>query len=346
MRVPGARRVLRAAARVARRPWSGRRGVVLLYHRVGTLEPDPWDLCVSEDNFAQHLRVLQELGAVVPLRSLGAALEQQEKSPPVFVISFDDGYADNAERALPILRRHRMAATVFVVSGTIGSAREFWWDALERVFFTKAELPRRLGLECGGRDHGWDLGAAASLTEAELRRGATWRVDGDEPAGIRQKTFLELWELLVAQDSGERDALIQAVLDWAGLGGGDARPTHRILTERSLLAMASDDLIDVGAHTRSHPSLPDLSGSRRRDEILGGKMDLESLLGRPVTSFSYPFGRYTAKTSEIVREAGFAAACTTESLHVYRNSDPLALPRVYVRDWDGQTFRKTMATYL
>ena len=98
MALPGVRKVLRAARRAAGVP-AAERGLVLLYHRVARMDPDPWDLCVSPQHFEAQLRVLRKLGTCIHLRDLSATLAERRSRRPVFSITFDDGYADNATAA-------------------------------------------------------------------------------------------------------------------------------------------------------------------------------------------------------------------------------------------------------
>jgi peptidoglycan/xylan/chitin deacetylase (PgdA/CDA1 family) len=344
MRRPGVRRLLRAVRRLAGSPGAGK-AVILLYHRVSQVDNDPWDLCVSPQNFADHLRVLQELGSCLKVRDLMPALAGGRSRAPVFSVTFDDGYYDNATAAKRILVEHDVPATFFIVSETIGSDQEFWWDALDRVFLTPGELPSTLQLTVGAQVREWELGSAAHYSPEDFRRDASWRADDDVAPGRRQQLFLEVWQFLVSLPTAQRKHLLGTILDWAKLDAV-ARPNFGIMSLGQLSHLADDELIEIGAHTRSHPSLPDLPLESQLAEISGGKADLENLLGRPVVSFSYPFGRSTEVTERVAREVGFSAACTNICQAVSRKSDQLALPRVQVKDWDGPTFRKVVMSYL
>ena len=84
--------------------------------------------------------------------------------------------------------------------------------------------------------------------------------------------------------------------------------------------------------------LADLEPAEQRREILGGKQDLESLLGHPVQVFSYPHGQvddFTPETVELVRDSGFLLACSAVGGLVTGDSDVYRLPRVAVPDCDG-----------
>jgi hypothetical protein len=70
---------------------------------------------------------------------------------------------------------------------------------------------------------------------------------------------------------------------------------------------------------------------------------LVAKLGASVTSFTYPYGaraQYSKQTPRLVKEAGFACACSSFPGHVAFYTDPYQLPRYLVRDWDGDTFAR------
>src|SRR2546423_8905789 len=111
------------------------RKLVLLYHRIADCHPDPYALCVSPRHFEEHLEVLHHKLAVV-------GLDQLEDRPDLGLraaITFDDGYADCFHTALPILNRHNIPATFFLVAGVIGTQRAFWWDELHDIFITGSD---------------------------------------------------------------------------------------------------------------------------------------------------------------------------------------------------------------
>jgi peptidoglycan/xylan/chitin deacetylase (PgdA/CDA1 family) len=89
-----------------------------------------------------------------------------------------------------------------------------------------------------------------------------------------------------------------------------------------------------------------LSDDAARAEVVGSKEWLEDVLDEPVTAFSYPYGgsdHYGRNAVELVRAAGFELACSGEPGPVIRGCDPLQLPRVTVKNWDGDALEKTLA---
>jgi len=118
--------------------------------------------------------------------------------------------------------------------------------------------------------------------------------------------------------------------------------THRALSPGEVIELAAGGLVEIGAHTVTHPALAELPAAAQRSEIEGSKTSLEEILGHTVTSFAYPYGspgHYTAETTAIVKEAGFGSACSGPAGLVWRGADPFQLPRFSMRDWDGAAFK-------
>jgi peptidoglycan/xylan/chitin deacetylase (PgdA/CDA1 family) len=128
---------------------------------------------------------------------------------------------------------------------------------------------------------------------------------------------------------------------WSGAARAP-RHSHRLLRADEVARLDRDSLLEVGAHTVSHPMLSRLGAARRHAEIAGSKRRLEELLGRPVASFAYPYGAGVG-TARMVRRAGFESACTTAGRRVVPGSDRYRLPRVYVGDWDGDQLERRLA---
>lgn len=85
--------------------------------------------------------------------------------------------------------------------------------------------------------------------------------------------------------------------------------------------------INVGAHTCTHPDLTRLPTERIEAEIVNSKAIIEDMLGVPVHSFAYPYGRYDPRSREIAQQH-FANACSDRLALVTAGSDPYALERV------------------
>lgn len=319
-------------------------GIVLLYHRVGESASDPFHLSVTPRHFAEHLEVLRKLGRPVSLQQFVRALQSGERPRRAVVVTFDDGYADNLHNARPLLERFDIPATVFVATGHIEDKREFWWDELDRLLLQPGTLPETLCIEAGGRIYEWNLSEAADYSEEAYLRGRDWNCympEADDP-GPRQRLYRALHGVLRPLPPEERQRVIGQLLTWAGKGAA-GRPTHRALSLNEVSDLVSDGLIEVGAHTVTHPVLSALPADAQEDEIRQSKIRLEQILNRPVNAFSYPFGGpsdYTAETMAAVRGAGFDCACSTLGEVVRHRADLFQLPRFTIQDCDGERFSR------
>ena len=94
--------------------------------------------------------------------------------------------------------------------------------------------------------------------------------------------------------------------------------------------MIASGLVEIGAHSLSHPMFPFCREDQVEIEVRDSKDNLEALLGSRIDSFAYPFGKYTPKAVEAVRGCGYKAAVTTQDGLVQAGDDPFLLKRVNV----------------
>jgi peptidoglycan/xylan/chitin deacetylase (PgdA/CDA1 family) len=320
---------------------SGRRALILLYHRVADLRSDPWSLGVTPSHFAEHLEVLQRYAYPMELRQLSQGLLNGNLPDRSVLVTFDDGYADNLHNAKPVLERYNVPATFFLTTGYIGHEREFWWDELDRLLLQPGTLPETLCLSVNGSTYRWMLGKAAYYDEGSFRRYQRWRAWEDAPSS-RHSLYASLYELLYPLMEGERRKVLNELLLWAD-AKPMVRPTHRSLSLEEVFALAQGELIEVGTHTVTHPALPTLPTASQWDEISESKDRLEEILGRQVYSFAYPHGSMSAQTVRLVREAGFTCACSCIADVTRLSSDHFRLPRIEVANWDGEMFAKRLS---
>jgi peptidoglycan/xylan/chitin deacetylase (PgdA/CDA1 family) len=283
------------------------RCLILLYHRVARIPSDPWSLCLTPEHFAEHLEVLRKYRRV-RLDRLNPGWSFGEKL--TVAVTFDDGYADNLHEAKPLLARYSTPATFFIATGSIGETREFWWDELERIVMQSETPPRSPDIVNETREE------------------------------IYQRIYAELQPLSHAV----RRELLDEMLAASGQSAA-ARPTHQTLTLEELKQLAADDLFEIGAHTVTHPLLAAQPVETQDRELRESKSWLETLLERPVTSFSYPYGgssHYSSETVQAVRRAGFERACTTNARPVSRSENRHEWGRINITDMDGDQFQQLL----
>jgi peptidoglycan/xylan/chitin deacetylase (PgdA/CDA1 family) len=314
------------------------RGRILLYHRIIDISSDPSLLAVSPRRFCEHLRLLRE--TCEPL-SLSELLSRGGENIPrnAIALTFDDGYQDNFTKAFPLLKRFDIPATIFVTSGYIGKAQEFWWDEVERCILDPALLPDCITLQLGG------ISLHHTLVEDSTRE--TYQGTNDPEAGdpspcTRRQLFDEILQCMMGLDREERDRCLESIRQWVGISPG-YRKENRPLSEEELITLADDPLIEIGSHSVNHTVLSLQEPLRQEEELRKSRTDLEALTGRPVRFFAYPYGAprdFSALTIKKVRQAGYLAACANSPGFVMPDMDRCKLPRFLVRDWDTHVFSR------
>lgn len=317
-------------------------GLVLLYHRVAESVLDPQLLAVSPRRFAEHLEILRRTASPMSLREMSAAAQEGRLPPRAVALTFDDGYRDNLENAKPLLERSGIPATVFVATGYLNGTRELWWDALERIFLSTARLPESLHLQTGDQRFCWQLGESAFCGEAELNGITKWNVLSPACPSARARLYASLCDLLRPLRDSERERLLEELSRWSSVRR-TPRSSHRIMSREDVGRLCSGGLIDVGAHTVTHPVLSAISPEEQAWELAVSRSSLEGILDRPVVTLSYPYGTrkdYTATTIRLAREAGYDQACANFRGLVRGEVDAFQWPRIVVRDWDADTFAR------
>jgi hypothetical protein len=178
-----------------------------------------------------------------------------------------------------------------------------------------------------GRIHSWAVG------------GST---DGETPE--RLCVFDELYALLQPLDHVVRDEVLSQLRNQIKRGSG-GHTACRPMTGEEVCKLDEGGLVRVGAHTVTHPVLSAHPPEIQLREIRDSKEALERMLGRPVTSLSYPFGGAAAVgpvAPRLAQQMGFDVACSTMHRCVRRGADRYGLPRFAIRNWDGDEFARRL----
>lgn len=248
--------------------------------------------------FRKQVEYLAKAYRVVSIPELLDASQKQKPLPSnALLITFDDAYQNFADCAWPILKEHGFPAALFVPTAYPNHPeRVFWWDQLEQGF---AKTARRDVLHT-------PLGALP-LAKREQRVHA----------------FKLLRKYVKTLPNEEVLPLVERIR--ANLGV--ARPASQVLSWAALRRLA-DEGVTLGAHTRTHPRLTQVSIAEAREEILGSLQDLQRETGVQDPTFAYPDGAYSAAVVEAVRYAGFGLAFSTRrGINNLMNFDPLLVRR-------------------
>jgi peptidoglycan/xylan/chitin deacetylase (PgdA/CDA1 family) len=320
------------------------KGLILMYHRVAEEDIDPWSLRVTPEHFAEHLAVLRQHTQPISLKELAQAHQEGKIPDRAVAITFDDGYANNLHQAKPLLEKYQIPATVFVATGYLEKPSEFWWDELENIVLQPGKLPEKLSLTINEQQYQWDLGTASNYSQEAAWQNRNLPAWKSQP-GSRLHFYYSLWQQLQSLTPKQRQPLLEQIKTWANYQVDTPRLSHRPLTVTELSEIEQGGIIELGAHTVSHPLLSQQTIAVQRQEIQQSKLDLERLLNHPVTSFAYPFGAYQSETLPLVEEAGFKYACSTIETSVWQKSDRWRLPRFEVQNWHKAEFERRLLSW-
>ena len=317
-----------------------------MYHRVAEASADPWGLCVTPKHFAEHLGVLRAFTSPLKASEFAAQWTAGATTARSVAVTFDDGYADNLSDAKPLLERYEVPATCFVSAGYLGQS-SYWWDELEQRLLHPGRLPHTLHLETASYRGQWELNGTAWYGEEELGRLRGWKGWEKAPT-LRHWIFTSLHATCRLMAESERRAMLDQ-LRAAASEATEIPSTWRPLTEDELVTLGADGLVEIGAHTVTHPVLSACPFDVAQREIAGSRRALEQILRRPVTSFAFPYGGpedYNRDTVKLVQEAGFHCAYSTTPGVVGSGAERFQLPRVHVEDWTEEEFSGRLAEWL
>jgi peptidoglycan/xylan/chitin deacetylase (PgdA/CDA1 family) len=295
-------------------PVFGGVGIMLTLHRVLRPRDDAFQpnrhLEIAPDFLRTLVRHLKSSGLdIVGIDEAARRLRQGEFERRFACLTFDDGYRDLRDIALPIMREFGAPLTAYVTADFASGISAPWWTVVEDIVAGSASI----GPVAGVLDRRIFCIDAAAKTEAFAAIAGRLGRLGD-PARIRQ-----------------------AVEDLAGEGGPSvtASAAKDCMSWDELRRFADDPLVTIGAHGISHCNLASASPAHAASEISGSRLVAETMIGRPIRHFAYPYGdRSAAGTREydLVERAGFATGATTrpDVLSVDSGASPMALPRISI----------------
>lgn len=299
------------------RPMLGGAGAIFVFHRIRAADPavafsTNYRNNVPADAFERLLDTLAEDGIeIVGLEE--ALFRQQAAGAGRFVcLTFDDGYRDNHDTLLPIVEARHIPITVYITPGLIDGSAPLWWYALEQVIEREKVLhlpiPNETALDAG--DH------------------AAKRRTYDVTAGF----------MLTARPE-ESARMMQVLADRYGVDAAALAALHMMDWEM-VRRLAASPLVEIGAHTLSHPVLATLDETAASHEMAASRDRLERETGRAVRHFAYPYGRRDTIGARDIRLAaalGFRTAVTTKPGNLMRRhaAARYQLPRHGIGPADG-----------
>lgn len=285
---------------------------VFIFHRV-VAERDPlMRLLPTVAEFRQQLDRIRAAFRVIPLAD---SLDRQPDGNPTASITFDDGYRDNHDLVLPLLQELGLHATFFIATA-----------------FTDGDLMWNDWLTETARQH--------ASGELDLSRFDLGKTSLTENLDQRRSVLGPLRHQLKYLPAAQRTAVV------AHLRSLVPAPPRLMMNADELRAMHNAGM-GIGGHTHDHHVLATLSTAEARWQIQHNRAILTDLLGTAPTLFAYPNGKPTAdyrnEHVNLVRDAGYRAAWTTESGAWNGHSDVYQIPRFSPWRWDALGFSRQLA---
>jgi peptidoglycan/xylan/chitin deacetylase (PgdA/CDA1 family) len=281
---------------------------ILMYHSVmenpGDVGDTLGDIVHSARVFEAQMQTIARDFQPISLEEAGRYVTGEAEFPkrPV-VVTFDDGYADNYEVAMPILNRCGVPAAFYITVDCV-ERKTLPWPSRLRFAFRTTKKKAWVG-EDGTP---WSLASPQERERTYLRACDRYcKLSGETLESKIQKAELDL-DAKVSADSG------RLMMDWEQVRG-----------------LAKNGHI-VGSHTMTHPNLAFLNIEDMRRELNESKHQMESRIGTAIHHISYPcpalFPNWTQQTTEESQRAGYKTAVTTTNGLAHKRDNPLELKRL------------------
>ncbi|MDW3095264.1 MAG: polysaccharide deacetylase family protein [Gammaproteobacteria bacterium] len=276
--------------------------LVLTYHRVLA----DYDPVIDEVDSVQFTRQMETLAEYFNVVSLESGLEQMRQGtlPAGSVcVTFDDGYRDNYDVALPILSALNLHATFFIATGYLGDG-VMWNDVVRQTI--KYTSFRELDL------HEFSLGKVSINTELK-----------------KLQLIEKLLGYIKYNSVSRRIELVDRLRQLA-----EVELSERLMMTEDEVKALSNAGMEIGGHTVNHPIMTCADEDEVRQEIVEGKLYLENILNKKLKFFAYPNGQadkdYDERHMQFVEEAGFNAALTTNNGVIDKSMGMFDLPRISI----------------
>lgn len=297
---------------------NGRRLTVLAFHRVTDKEssmPGLPTICVSGKVFKQLLKFIVNHYTVISLQDCLHHIQEKKDFPPnCLLLTFDDGYEEVLMNALPVLKKYRLPAVMFVPTATINTDDTFWWDSLYATLANAnhADSIVQWQPDMDTEDFRKQIEAISSRPSVRQNSDILTLIDSlqDCDATIREK-LLQRLNLSSKRNNNEN---FPAVMNWR-----QVQQFH-------------DSGFEVGSHTVHHHFLTTVSAAEADSELKLSKIKLEEMLDEDIVSFSYPGGKYDEETVQLVMASGYQCAFTSDAGINSIETDRYKLKRINIYD--------------
>lgn len=281
-----------------------RKGIVVItFHRVlndSDFERtcSPAGMIVRESTYKELLKYLARTCEFVDVSD---AVPDDSGRKPRLAVTFDDGWADNADRAFEPLRALGIPATIFICPDRVGQTLPFWPERAASMLRSAERHSQNLRAKVVNELTGSNCASASDEILEHLKRLPTLEREGR----LSKAAAVAGWD--VAAEDG-----LDSTMSWEQI-------------ER-----LRDCGISFGSHTSTHEILTTIAPAEALLQLRESRAAIKAQLGSDCRTFSYPNGDWSAETRELVREAGYDLALANQSGVWSQETDPLVIPRMNI----------------
>lgn len=241
------------------------------------------------------------------------ALQKINSNKPKLILSFDDGFLDFYDNALPLLKKYGMPCNLNVVTNCLDNNFQIWTqrqnNLLQEIFLKKHSCI-------------FDLGSKQTMPA-----GRQVIIDNFDPRNIIEKNF-ELFHFLFSKD----EIFVNEFLTGMENEMPFDIPTTPMMSWQDLQNALNYGDIELGSHSLSHITLSNIRDKEKlKQEIIGSKIQIEKHTGRKVNIFALPNGNYNDDVIEQCKIAGYDHVLTVDEKLINKEKvNELKLPRLLI----------------
>jgi peptidoglycan/xylan/chitin deacetylase (PgdA/CDA1 family) len=289
------------------------RGAILMLHRMrphpaAAYQPNR-GLEISPEFLDNLIGRLKQLGYVFVSMDEVPHMLQSKHHSPFIALTADDGYRDNIEYGLPVLRKHNVPLMMYITTGFAKRSSNLWWIDLEEAI---SRLDK-ISLSVMAQDVKFH---SASHPEKE-------------------RAFKAIYSILRSQHESVLRDRISFLCSQAGVNSTSITGANCLSVEEISVISKQEPLISFGSHTVNHLMLKQHDENILIQELEASKNELSCWIGKPVNHLAYPVGDASSAAKREFKAAknlGYATAVIARGGVLARKSeyDFWALPRVFI----------------
>jgi peptidoglycan/xylan/chitin deacetylase (PgdA/CDA1 family) len=276
---------------------------VFLFHRINPHIDPVWPP-ITPAHFDKILTHLKKHFEIVPLEQTILGNYKPSTSKKLCAITFDDGYKDFVEYALPLIKKHNISASMYVITDCVDSNLPPW-----TFVFNHLLLNTKLS----------SLEINSTKIPHNIRK-IKWKTLREKVAYINY-----LSHVLKRISDEERENVMQQIRNQIK----DVESPNGLMMSWDDIRYIKNEGIEIGSHSANHPILSkDLHLDDVRYELKRSGEEIQKELGKFPLAISYPFGIYNNEAKRIAEEVGYKMGLTVFPKEYSTDKDQFEIPRI------------------